>query len=639
MLDSRIRPVIETVKPQIHRGQYPIKRVTGEKVHVTTEVVADGHDLLKVRLAYRPEDSEAWSVVPMTIGEPLGFDTYHGEFLIEKEVNYIYTVWADIDRFETWKHGFQKKLDAGVQTDTDLAIGADIARKEWVNHTMPDIVKQFAEKPDADLALDVRLSEAMQQCFDMAHAAVYDPPLEVLTERERAAFSSWYEFFPRSVPGKPPGKHGTFQDAKKYLKYVADLGFHIVYFPPVHPIGKVNRKGKNNTLEPGPEDTGSPWAIGSEEGGHTGIHPDLGTLDDFLEVVKEAENLGLEIALDIAFQCAPDHPWVKEHPQWFRHRPDGTIQYAENPPKKYQDIYPIDFETEDWQNLHIALRAVFEYWIDKGVKIFRVDNPHTKAFRFWQWVLADLRSRHRGLVFLSETFSRPRIMQHLAKAGFSQSYTYFTWRNNKAEMEEYVQELISEPAIDFFRPSFWPNTPDILHEAIQEAPLEQFAIRFLMASLLSSSYGMYGPVYELGIGTPVRKGSEEYLNSDKYQFNDWPVPDNWLVGLIQKVNRIRNESEAFQRNRYLKIQKTNNEAIMAFTRCTEEEAYLIVISQDPYNPHYATVEWDPVALGLKSYSFLLTDELSGETHEWHGRSGFVALSPEKLAHIFRIQVR
>jgi starch synthase (maltosyl-transferring) len=424
--------------------------------------------------------------------------------------------------------------------------------------------------------------------------------MPLIADRERARFSAWYELFPRST-ATTPGKHGTFRDVEARLPYVAEMGFDVLYLPPIHPIGREKRKGKNNTLVPTPEDVGSPWAIGAAEGGHKAIHPDLGTIEDFRHLVARARSLGMEIALDIAYQCAPDHPYVKAHPQWFRWRPDGTVQYAENPPKKYQDIYPFNFESADWQGLWHELKGVIEFWIGEGVKIFRVDNPHTKAFGFWEWTIGELKRAHPDLIFLSEAFTRPKVMHRLAKVGFTQSYTYFAWRNTRQELTDYFTELTQGPGREYFRPNVWPNTPDILTEALQYGGRAAFVSRVVLAATLAASYGIYGPAYELMENAPREPGSEEYFDSEKYQLRHWDLerPDS-LHALIGLLNRIRRENPALQSDGSLRFFPTDNEQIICYAKIDEEgeNAVVTIVSLDPYNPHSGWIELDLGALGI-----------------------------------------
>jgi starch synthase (maltosyl-transferring) len=471
---------------------------------------------------------------------------------------------------------------------------------------------------------------------DRRYATVYDRELRIWVDRERARFSSWYEFFPRSASPEP-GRHGTFRDAEARLEYVAELGFDVVYFPPIHPIGRVKRKGPNNALEAGENDFGSPWAIGSDEGGHKAIHPELGGLEDFRRLVTRARELGIDVALDIAFQTAPDHPYVKQHPSWFTWRPDGTVQYAENPPKKYQDIYPFNFESDEWTQLWDELKSVFDYWIGQGVIVFRVDNPHTKPFPFWEWAIGEIKSAHPEVIFLAEAFTRPKIMHRLAKLGFTHSYTYFAWRNTKQELTEYFTELAHGPGREYFRPNVWPNTPDILTEYLQHGGRPAFVARFLLAATLSANYGIYGPAFELSERVPRDPGSEEYLHSEKYEIRQWDLdrPDS-LRYLIARVNAIRKANAALQDDSTLAFAGTDNDQLIAYVKATADRSnvLLIVVNLDPHHRHGGWVDVDLARLGLRpDVPFEVQDLLTDARYVWHGRRNYVELTPG-MGHIF-----
>jgi starch synthase (maltosyl-transferring) len=474
---------------------------------------------------------------------------------------------------------------------------------------------------------------------DRQYAVTYPRELVVAVEREKAGFSAWYEMFPRST-SPVPGRHGTFKDCEARLPYIAEMGFDVLYFPPIHPVGHTSRKGKNNTLRPKPGDPGTPWAIGSEEGGHKAINPDLGTLEDFKHLVAKAKKYNIEIALDVAFQCSPDHPYVREHPEWFLRRPDGTIQYAENPPKKYQDIYPLNFETENWRELWEELKSIILYWAGQGIRIFRVDNPHTKPFQFWEWLLAEVKKDYPDAIFLSEAFTRPKIMYRLAKLGFTQSYTYFTWRNHKRDITEYLTELTQTPVKDFFIPSFWPNTPDILHEYLQTGGRAAFMARLVLAATLSANYGIYGPAFELMENQPRDPGSEEYLNSEKYEIKYWDIarPDS-LKNLISSINRIRRENAALQRNRNLWFNATSNEQLICYSKYTGDlsDIILVVVNLDPHATQAGTVNIPLQAWGFDAEKpYQVHDLLSNKRYTWRGEWNYVELNPDICpAHIFR----
>jgi starch synthase (maltosyl-transferring) len=646
-VNGRRRVVVEGVEPEIDGGRFPIKRIIGETVAVEADVFGDGHDHVAARILYRIEGESTWQEAAMAA---LGNDRWRGEFTVSREGRYVYTVAGHIDHFDTWQSDLIKRIEAGQDIGVDLLNGAlliEEAEKRATSDGVKELrlwknlLREHVEDENAKkAALDPQLAALMQKYPDEALETRYEPELIVTVDRERAGFSSWYELFPRSTSSEP-GRHGTFRDCEARLDYVAELGFDVLYLPPIHPVGQAFRKGKNNTVTAKPGDVGSPWAIGSTEGGHCAIHPALGTLDDFRSLVQKAKQRGLEVALDIAFQCSPDHPWVSEHPDWFKQRADGTIQYAENPPKKYQDIYPLDFESHDWQGLWRALRDVFLYWIAQDVKIFRVDNPHTKAFPFWEWAIDEIKRDHPDALFLAEAFTRPRVTQRLAKLGFSQSYTYFTWRNTKQELTEYLEELTQTKVNEYFRPNFWPNTPDILHKSLQVGGRPAFISRLVLAATMSSNYGIYGPAFELGENKPFREGSEEYLNSEKYELKHWDLDaPRSLRSVIATVNRARHENAALQTTANLHFHATDNPQLIAYSKSSRDgsNTVLTIVNLDPFYTQSGWVTLDLDRLGLSSgVSFPVHDLLSGQTYQWQGRDNYVELSPDKLpAHIFRI---
>jgi starch synthase (maltosyl-transferring) len=462
-----------------------------------------------------------------------------------------------------------------------------------------------------------------------------------VADRERARFGAWYEMFPRSC-AQEPGRHGTFRDCERRLDYVASMGFDVLYLPPIHPIGRTHRKGKNNDPVAAPGDVGSPWAIGAKEGGHKAVHPDLGTLEDFRRLVEKARERGLEVALDLAYQCSPDHPWVEEHPQWFRWRPDGRVQYAENPPKKYEDIYPIYFENESWKELWDELRSVVDFWIDQGVRIFRVDNPHTKPFRFWEWMIGEVKREHPEVVFLAEAFTRPRVMYQLAKLGFTQSYTYFAWRNTKRELTEYLRELTRTEVREYFRPNLWPNTPDILTEPLQYGGRAVFQARLVLAATLGASYGIYGPAFELGEARPRTPGSEEYLDSEKYELRHWDLGRaDSLRSFVARVNRIRRENPALHANDRLRFHHIDNEQLIAYSKTSADlsSVVLAVVNLDPHHAHSGWLEIPVDELGLDpTQPYQAHDLLSDARYFWNGPRNFVRVDPAVVpAHVFRIR--
>ena len=639
------RVVIESVEPSIDDGRFPAKSTLGDAVEVSGDVFADGHDRISVVLRYRKSGKRSWTE---TVMAPLGNDRWKASFVPEGLGVWEFSIAGWVDHFESWRDSLSKKVEAGVDVTVDLAIGAVLVEQAASRARGKDakaLRTRAGRLSDDDvpvterieLGLGAELSVLMSDHPDRSSETVSAQVWEVVVDRERAVFSTWYELFPRSW-SPDPGRHGTFGDVEKSLTYVADMGFDVLYLPPIHPIGATFRKGPNNTLEAGPDDPGVPWAIGSEEGGHTAINPDLGTIEDFRSLRDTALTHGLELALDIAFQCSPDHPWAKEHPEWFKKRPDGTIQYAENPPKKYQDIYPLDFETSDAAGLWQALKGIFDYWIGEGIRIFRVDNPHTKSFPFWEWVIGEIRSEHPDVIMLAEAFTRPKVMHRLAKVGFNQSYTYFAWRNSRAELIQYMRDL--SEVEEFFRPNFWPNTPDILTEQLQTGGRAAFITRYVLAATLSASCGIYGPAYELIQNRPIRQGSEEYLDSEKYQIRDWDLDDpDSLAPIIRQVNRARSVNEALQRNEGLVFHGADNEAILCYSKTRHGDTVLVVVNLDPHHVQSAWLSLDTAALGVDpDHQFQVHDLLTDRRYIWEGPANFVQLDPAGVpAHLFRVR--
>jgi starch synthase (maltosyl-transferring) len=646
--EGRSRVVVEHVEPQIDCGLFPIKRTVGDLVSIEADVFGDGHDHVRARLLFKEEGASSWQSIEML---PLGNDRWRGVFPVDKIGRYRYTVVGEIDHFETWQSDLKKRVEAGQDLAVPFATGGALLEQVQLRASKQDSTKlagwakklrAAGSKDDAAVAfaLQDELLAAVHRNPDATLETWYERELEIVVDRERAAFSAWYELFPRSW-SPTPGKHGTLRDVANRLEYVAEMGFDILYLPPISPIGHSFRKGKNNAVEAAPGDEGSPWAIGSTEGGHTSILPALGTLKDFTNLVKRAKQLKMEVALDIAFQCAPDHPWVKEHPEFFKKRPDGSIQYAENPPKKYQDIYPMDFETANWQGLWEALRDVFSFWMDQGVLVFRVDNPHTKAFPFWQWVIPELKEKDPNVLFLAEAFTRPRVMERLAKLGFSQSYTYFTWRDTKEELTEYMLELTTTPIKEYFRPNFWPNTPDILPGHLQTGGLPAFRFRLVLAATLCSNFGIYGPAYELGDNTPTKPGSEEYLNSEKYEIKQWDLTNPAsLKPLITRLNQIRGANPALKSNERLHFHPTDNPMLICYSKRTADGSnqILVVVNLDPSLVQAGWIDVDLAALGLAADgTFEVYDLLADHSYSWRGSRNYVALRPaEAPAHVFRV---
>jgi starch synthase (maltosyl-transferring) len=645
--DGRKRVVIEGVEPEIDAGRFPIKRIVGDSVVVEADIFADGHDHVAARLLFRFDEIPTWSAVPM---QALGNDRWRGEFPVARVGEYFYTIAGWINHFDTWRSDLEKRIAAGQDIRIDLLQGAQLVEEAAVRAGRDDadalrrwagVLRATEDLPVAQTAaLDSELAATLALYLDPAMESRYERELRVTVDREEAQYSAWYELFPRSTATEP-GQHGTFKDCEARLDYVARMGFDVLYLPPVHPIGLSFRKGKNNATTAEPGDAGSPWAIGAKEGGHTAIHAELGTLEDFRHLVQAAADKGIELALDIAFQCSPDHPWVKEHPAWFKHRADGTIQYAENPPKKYQDIYPLDFESSDWQGLWDALRDVFVFWMEQGVRIFRVDNPHTKAFPFWEWLIAELKRRYPDALFLAEAFTRPRVMQRLAKLGFSQSYTYFTWRNTKQELTEYFTELTESRVREFMRPNLWPNTPDILHETLQIGGRPAFLSRVVLAATLGPNYGIYGPAYELGENKPLRPGSEEYLNSEKYEIRHWDLDaPHSIAGTIASINRARHENPALHANDNLLFHPTDNSYLIAYSKSTRDgsNTVLTVVNLDAFHTQAGWVNLDLDRLKLRGdESFQVFDQLTGIRYLWQGARNYVELRPDRIpAHLFRV---
>src|SRR4051812_34292443 len=682
---ARRRVIIERLQPEIDGGRFAIKRTPGESVVVTADIFADGHDLLagvlKHRLVRKPDSGDhdaaepAWTDTPLA---PLDNDSWTGSFVVEHVGRYEYTVEAWIDRFGSWLKALIAKAEAGQDVTSELLEGAELiqvaagqglagsperadlsarsktARAE-ARHEKADPREGWRLLEIADLlrsarpqlervaaARDASLTALMTARAGRSTATAYDRTLEVVVDPVRARFGAWYEMFPRSCTSDP-SRSGTFREAEGRLPELQSMGFDVVYLPPIHPIGRAFRKGRNNSLTPEPGDPGSPWAIGSPEGGHTAIEPGLGTLADFDRFVATARNLQLEVALDVTFQASPDHPWAREHRDWFRHRPDGSIKYAENPPKKYQDIYPLDFESDAWTGLWEALKQVFVFWAQHGVTIFRVDNPHTKSLRFWEWCIAEVKGEYPEAIFLAEAFTRPKVMRYLAKAGFTQSYTYFTWRNSAHELRDYLTELTTTELREYMRPNFFANTPDILHEYLQHGGRAAFEVRLVLAATLAASYGIYSG-YELCENVPVRPGSEEYLDSEKYQIKvrDWNAPGN-IKELIARVNQVRREHRALQFNDGLQFHATDNPALLWFSKRAPsgDDRVFVVANTDPHNLQHGWIDVPIADLGLApSSTYVVEDLLDGGRYQWRGAWNYVRLDPAvRMAHVFLIVTR
>jgi starch synthase (maltosyl-transferring) len=648
---------IEDVTPSVACGRYPAKAVVGELVPVSAVSYREGHDSLGVNVVWQGPDGQARPFTRLSPGEP-GLDQWHALIKPDAVGRWTFTIEAFDDPYGTWRNAVVKKIGAGQGVEdlaNDLAEGADLL--DLAAKIVPDEAQERVRVAAAALRDDRRpLFERVSSALDLKELLWDNPVRRLVTttrsyaiwvDRQRALFSSWYEFFPRSegaqvAPDGSPLKHGTFATAAERIPAVAAMGFDVLYLPPIHPIGRINRKGRNNSLVAGPTDVGSPWAIGSAEGGHDAIHPELGTLEDFGRFITAAADNGLEVAMDLALQCAPDHPWVTEHPEWFTTRADGSIMYAENPPKKYQDIYPLNFDN-DPKGLREEVLRITLHWVAQGIKIFRVDNPHTKTLNFWQWVIGKIKAVDPDVLFLAEAFTRPAMMAGLGKVGFTQSYTYFTWRTTAAEMREYCEELIG--SLDHMRPNFWPNTPDILHESLQHGGPPMFKIRTVLASMLSPSWGMYAGL-EL-FEHVARPGAEEYIDNEKYELKprDFAAAEaagRSLAPYITRLNAIRHENPAMQWMRNLHFHDIDNGALLCWSKRDPESGntVLVICSFDPSGVQWGNTTLDMPALGLDWHErFMVTDELSGATYEW-GQHNAVRIDPYvEPAHVFTVHRR
>lgn len=645
-VDGRVRAVVLAVRPEVDGGRTAVKRVVGQRLDVEADVVADGHDRLRVVLRDRAPGDAAWRETPMA---PMGNDGYAAAFAPDRLGEHLYTVAAWVDRYATWAHNLRRWLEAGEDVDDELEDGARLvetaarALDAGPRRRLLQAARDLRRGGPRTLALvaDADLAALVEAALPPLHPARYAHVLVLRVERERALVGAWYEMFPRSA-GPAPGVHGTLLDVERRLPYVRDMGFDVLYLPPLSPIGLSARKGPGNRGEAGPGDVGSPWAVGGADGGHDAIHPQLGDAEDLDRLIAAARAHGLELALDLALQCSPDHPWVREHPTWFRHRPDGAIRYAENPPKRYQDIYPLDFESEDWQALWQAILDLVRVWLGHGIRLFRVDNPHTKPIGFWHWLIAAVQRDHPDAVFLAEAFTRPKLMYALARAGFSQSYTYFAWRERKDEIEAYGSELFHGPVREFFRPNFWPNTPDILTAYLQRGGPAAFAVRLILAATLGLSYGIYGPAFELCYDRSAGPGQEEYLHSEKYELRFWHLDDPVsLRPLITRLNAIRQREAAFGPNSALRFWPTDNPELIAYSRRTEGAGppLVVVVNLDPAHTQSGFVDLGAGALGLApAEPFIAWDLLDDARYPWRDGRNYVSLNPERAAaHILRLE--
>jgi starch synthase (maltosyl-transferring) len=645
-----MRIVIEHVSPAVEGGLFPTKTSVGDVVPFEADVFTDGHDLPAARVLVRHEDDD-WREAEMV---PLGNDHWRAELTIREQGAYHFRVEGWIDSWATWRSDLEKRVAAGQDVAVELQEGARLvggavrrARAAGATDDAERLKAAATRLRRADpteaaaLATSEELHAVMARHPDRRRGTATSGEFTLEAARERARHGAWYELFPRSASPEP-GRHGTLRDVAALVPDIAELGFDVLYLPPIHPIGRTDRKGPNNSPIPGPNDPGSPWAIGSEAGGHTAIHPELGTFDDLEHLLAELKRHEMELALDLAFQCSPDHPWVKEHPDWFRHRADGTIRSAENPPKTYEDIYPLDFETKDREGLWRALLDVVLFWCEKEVPIFRVDNPHTKPFAFWEWLLAEVKHDHPDVLFLSEAFTRPRVMERLAKIGFDQSYTYFAWRRSKDELTQYLTELTQGPARDFMRPNLWPNTPDILTEDLQEGGPPAFRLRYLLAATLGANYGIYGPAFEHMEHEPREPGSEEYRDSEKYQLRfRKPAAATGMRELMARVNLIRREHQALQHDRTLRFHPVENDELIAYSKTLPDESdpVVVIVNLDPVHPQSGWVDLRMPELGMDwETPFIVRDLLSGESFAWTGARNFVELHPShQPGHVLAVE--
>jgi len=636
------RVIIEHVTPQVESGQYPVKRVEGEWLIVDADVFIDGHDDVRATLLHRVKGARKWNQEVM---HSVGNDRWRAAFHLDATGEYEYTIQGNIDHAASWQHAFRKRLSEKDEKElqVQIAIGKQFLETVAKRYTKSKVaVKEWIKRLDSDQGYDHASGSELETFFAqfpvIDFETIYNQTLTCVAHRKRAGFSAWYSFFPRS--SAPFGKeHGTFKDCETLVPRIKEMGFDVVYLPPIHPIGHAFRKGRNNTLNVQPDEPGCPYATGNELGGHKAILPELGTLIDFKSLIKKIESVEMEIAMDFAIQCSPDHPYVKEHPQWFKWRPDGSVQYAENPPKKYQDVLPLDFENQDWQNMWLELKNILDYWIEQGVKIFRVDNPHTKSFLFWQWCLAEIHKSNPEVIFLSEAFTRPRVMENLAKKGFHQSYTYYTWRNSKQELMQYMNDLTQTNMREYFRPNFWPNTHDINPYITQSNNEAQYLIRYFMAATLSSNYGIFGPCFELMDHSAI-PGKEEYYDSEKYQVRHWDwVKRNKVTRIITMVNRFRNENAALQfTNNYIECSILNDQ-MLAYLKVQGDNKILCVVNIDSNQRQQGslTLTYDQVGKVYGS-SYVVHDLITGDQYNWKGEQHFIELDPNRLPfHLFKIE--
>ena len=646
-LPKTLQPiVIEYVDPELDGGRYPIKRIVGETLQVTADIFKEGHDTLTARLRYKIHNQKEWSETPM---HHVDNDRWAGSFVLSENTRYVYTVGAYVQSFETWrlelkkKHGVQPDLasellegEAQIKHAMTRAKGPD---KSQIKNWLEQLASASGQEARIAMILDPALATLVGEHEPRFAWTTYAQTLEVVVDRERARYGAWYEIFPRSE-GTVEGKGGTFRDCEQRLPLIREMGFDVLYLTPIHPIGETNRKGPNNSLTSKPGDPGSPWAIGSIHGGHDAVEPALGTLEDFTHFQEAVHTHGMEIAIDFAINATPDHPYVTEHPEWFKQRPDGSIKYAENPPKKYEDIYALDFYSDAWPEIWQEMKRVLLFWAEHGVKIFRVDNPHTKPVIFWEWIIREIQLTHPDVIFLAEAFTRPKMMRVLAKSGFTQSYTYFTWRNTTLEMTEYLTELTESPMKDYFRPNFFANTPDILPEVLQKGGRPAFKFRFVLAATLSPTYGIYNS-YELCENTAIA-GTEEYQDSEKYEIRhwDWDRPGN-IRDYITQINRIRREQPALQAFTNLRFYDSDNDHILFYGKMTADKTniLLIAVNMDPYTAQEARLTIPLKDMGLGEFDTYHMHELIQDySHEVMGAEYIIRLDPAtEPAAIFEIR--
>ncbi|WP_299364206.1 alpha-1,4-glucan--maltose-1-phosphate maltosyltransferase [Winogradskyella sp.] len=644
-MHNQRRVVIDAVKPQINCGEFFIKRIVNEIVNVDAHVLVDGHDVIAASVLFKHENAKKWNEVRMHL---VVNDEWKASFRVEKQGFYSYKVQGWVDHALNWQHGIERKIDDNQHVKSELLEGITYLKPLLKKTTKEEqqyleyCIDAFGDESKYNDAIKEAVSSELHDIFvkyPEKHLANESKELQVYVDRKKALFSTWYEFFPRSS-SEVEGQHGTFKDCERLLPRIAEMGFDTLYFPPIHPIGEVNRKGRNNTTDATENDSGSTWGIGSKYGGHKDIHPQLGTVEEFKALVQKAKDHNLEVAMDYALQAAPDHPWVTEHPDWFKWRPDGTVQYAENPPKKYQDILPIYWEGKNYKDLWKECLAILLYWIEEcGINVFRVDNPHTKPYYFWGWAISEVKKKHPDVLFLSEAFTKPKVMQQLAKQGYTQSYTYFTWRNTKHELTEYITELTQTDQREYMRPNFWPNTPDINPYHLQGSNESKYIQRYALAATLSSNIGIYGPVFEQMLDEAI-PGREEYYMSEKFEVKhyDWFI-QNKLTTIISRINHIRHQHEALQQTNNIRFCHIENDNLMAYYKWNEAKTdeLLIIVSLDHYYVQQGSVQLPLGELGVHpGHQITVNDLVTGSSYNWYNEWNFIELHPTLPFHIFKI---